>query len=238
MYERLDIGLRPATAWIRRVVSCLFFGLAATSLGCADLMPLKPTMSGQLHDYSGLVKDRFHLNDGLGSQRNLSRNIGPSGLRQVDSFYIEPVVWRVSEQSRAGRDPTCSLVLTTELERALREKLSKIRPLVEHPGPNTARVRSFITETRLSRPFLNSAFTVAGMAGMACGVPVPLGPMFSGGACVEAEVVLPSGQQLAAITCASGGGPLDFLGQFIRVGHARKAMKRAAKELQEAMTSP
>lgn len=238
MDERLEVGKRPATVWIRRVVSCLIFGLAAASLGCADLMPLRPTMSGQLHDYSGLIKDRFHLNDGLGSQRNLSRNAGLARLDPVDSFYIEPTVWRVDEQSRAGRDPTCRLVLTAELERALCEKLGKIRPLVDRPGPNTAHVRSFITETRLSRPFLNTAFTVAGVAGMAGGVPIPLGPMFSGGACVEAEVMLPRGQQLAAISCASGGGPLDFSGQFIRDGHARKAMRRAAKELEEAIVQP
>ncbi|SIO58847.1 Protein of unknown function [Singulisphaera sp. GP187] len=204
------------------------------SSGCKSLDPYQPTQSGVLSDYAGLTKDSFHINGGLGKQRNLSRNATPEALARIDSFYIEPAGWMVDEQSRAGRDSSSRPALTAELSIALRDQLGTIRPVVERPGANTARVRSVITVARLSRPYTNAVFHVAGIVGTVVGVPVPL-PMFTGGACVEAEVVGPDNRQIAAITCASAGGPLDFFGNFIRLKHARKAMRRAAKELRETI---
>ena len=228
MSRRLATRVAPRKP---RALACLLVGLAANATGCSALSHYRPTQSGLLSDYSGLSKDRFHLNRGLGLQRNLSRNAAPEALGTVDSYFIEPVTWAVDEESRAGRDPTRRDVLALALDGALREQLGTLRPIVAQPGPRTARVRAVITDARLSRPVLNAALT----AGAVAIAPLPLGPAFFGGAVVEAEVLGPDGRQLAAISCASGGGPLDISGFYIKSGHARKAMRRAARELRETL---
>ena len=217
-----------------RIVAPLVVALAVACSGCGNLAHYRPTQSGRLADYGGLTDDRFHLNRGLGIQRNRSRNADGGALEGIDSFYVEPTAWIVDDASRAGRDPACRLVLTADLERALRERLGTLRPIVSRPGPRTAVVRSVIADARLSRPYANAGLMAIGLAGSACGIPIPLGAMFFGGACVEAEVLAPGDRrQVAAITCASGGGPLDFFGFFNRPAHAKKAMRRAAQELVE-----
>jgi hypothetical protein len=218
-----------------RYVACLVGGLAAASSGCTNLSHYQPTHSGRLSDYSGLTEDGFHVNRGLGIQRNRSRNATPEDLDRIDSFYIEPTGWVVDAESRAGRYPVYRSALTADLDLALRDQLGPIRPIVARPGPRTARVRSVITDARLSRPYSNAGLLAAGAASGACGVPLPLGPIFFGGGCVEAEIIGPDDRQLAAITCASGGGLGDFFGFFSRASHARKAMQRAALELKETL---
>ena len=222
---------RPRPAAARGAPACLLLALLATSPGCSALSHYRPTQSGLLSDYSGLSKDRFHVNRGLGLQRNLSRNATPEAKGSVDSYFIEPVRWAVDGQSRAGRDPTRRDVLTAALDGALREQLGTLRPVVDRPGPRTARVRAVITDARLSRPLLNAALTAGGVFV----APLPLGPAFFGGGVVEAEVIGPDNRQLAAISCASGGGPLDIVGYYARSGHAKKAMRRAARELRETL---
>ena len=222
---------RPRCRPARRALACLLSGSVALAPGCSALSHYRPTQSGLLSDYSGLSKDRFHVNRGLGLQRNLSRNAAPEALGRVDSFLIEPVVWAVDAESRAGRDPSRSVVLAARLDEALRAELGALRPIVETPGPGTARVRAVITDARLSRPVLNAALTAGGVFV----APLPVGPTFFGGAVVEAEVIGPDGLQVAAISCASGGGPLDVVGFYTRSGHAKKAMRRAARELRETL---
>jgi hypothetical protein len=210
----------------RRCAGLIALLLAGASTGCASY---RPTQSGYLSDYSLLQKDPIHLNYGLGLQRNKSRNALAEETGRVDSYYIEPVQWLVSEQSRAGGDPKRQQVLTSTLETQLKEQLGTLKPIVDEPGPNTARVRAAITDVRLSRPLLNAAMMATLMG------PVFIGPIFNGGGYVEAEVIGPDGRQLSAISCASSGGPIDLFGYYTKAGHAKKAMRRSAKELRETL---
>ena len=223
---------RPRPAPARRALLLLFLGFAAAAPGCSAMSHYRPTQSGLLTDYSGLAKDPFHLNYGLGLERNLTRAASTEALLSIDSYYIEPIGWAVDPSSRAGRDPSRQEALSAALDAALREQLGTLLPIVPEPGPRTARVQAFITDARLSRPLTNTALSAAGFF-----VPA-LGPVFFGGAVVEAEVFTPDHRQLAAISCASGGGPLDVVGFYTRSGHAKKAMRRAARELREALTPP
>ncbi len=202
--------------------------LAAASVapGCASY---RPSQSGYLSDYSRLQKDPFHLNRGLGLERVKSRNATAEAACQVDSFFIEPARWLVDPKARAGGDPARERDLTSALDAALREQLGALKPVVDRPGPRTARVRSAITTVKLARPALN----VLMLATFA--TPVGIGPIFNGGGVVEVEAVGPDGRQIAAVSCGSAGGPLDFFGYYSRSAHARKAMRRAAKELRETL---
>ena len=194
--------------------------------GCASY---RPTQSGYLSDYSGLVKDPIHLNRGLGLQRAKSHNASTEAMGQVDSYYIEPVQWLVSEQSRASRDPNRRDQLTALLHDALRDELCQLGPVVDQPGPRTARVRSAITNVRLSHPLINIALIPTWIT------PIKVGPMFNGGGYVEAEVIGPDGRQISGVSCASSGGPIDILGFYTRMRHAKQAMRRAAEELRETL---
>ena len=211
----------------RAVRRCL--GLIALMLAGTGCSSYQPTQTGYLSDYSRLQKDPVHLNYGLGLERNKSHEALLEEVNEVDSFYVEPVQWLVSEDSRAGGNPDRQAYLTSALEEQLKEELGALKPIVDQPGPNTARVRSAITDVKLSRPLLNAAILATVIT------PVIIGPIFHGGGFVEAEVIGPDGRQIAAISCASGGGPIDVVGYFIKSGHAKKAMRRSAKELRETL---
>lgn len=231
MSRMLATAARTRTDLARRALVALLIGLAAGSSGCSALSHYWPTQSGLLSDYSGLKQDPFHMSYGIGFEHNFSRYATPEDRARIDSYHIESIRWAVDPQSRAGRDPTRGPAITAALEKALRKQLAELGPVVDVPGPNTARVRAYITDARLSRPILNTAMTAAGVA-----FPVTyLGPIFFGGACVEAEVLAPDGRQLAAISCASGGGWLDLVGLYVRSNHAKKAMRRSAHELRETL---
>jgi hypothetical protein len=206
--------------------------LLVAGTGCTAY---QPTRSGYLSDYSGLQKDPFHLNYGLGLERNQSHNADLGTIGQIDSYYIEPPQWLVSESSRGAGHPERQEMLLLALQEQLKEQLSELRPVVDQPGPNTARVRSAITEVKLSRPILNTAILATAFTPLIFGTTVFIGPIFNGGGFVEAEVIGPDGRQLSAISCASGGGMIDITGYYLKFGHAKKAMRRAAQELRETL---
>lgn len=206
----------------------LLAGLAGIVL-CPGCAAYRPTQSGYLSDYSQLQKDPIHLNYGLGLQRVNARNADQARIQAIDSYYIEPVTWMVSDSSRAGRDPERRELLIKNLEEALRTELGTVKPIVDKPGPNTARVRSVITDVMLSKPYLNILLTATLIT------PVPIGPLFNGGGLIEAEVVGPDGRQISAVSVASGGGMLDVFGYYHRSRHASQAMRRAAWELRETL---
>ena len=144
-------------------------------------------------------------------RRNRRRDLADRDeLAGIDSFYVEPVQWLVSEESRGGGNPERQQRLTSALVAGLKEQLATLKPVVDQPGPNTARVRSAITEVKLSRPLLNTALLATVIT------PVVIGPIFNGGGFVEAEIIGPDGRQLSAISCASGGGmrSCDSAGRF------------------------
>ena len=188
-----------------------------------------PTETGFLSNYARLTPDRFHLNRGIGLQRAESFEAAAADLVQVDSYFIEPVAWRVDPTSRGGRSTDRRDWLCHELETALREQLGASKPIVDRIGPRTARVRSAVTVVQLSRPVTNVVLTATMIS------PYGIGPIFYGGGAVEAEVIAPDGRQIAAVSSASAGGWFDLKGYYTRSDHARKAMKRCAGELAEAV---
>lgn len=221
-----SVGGDPAKPGPSKGRRLLLVVLLMAGTGCASY---RPTQTGYLSDYSRLEKDPIHLNYGLGLQRNLSHNAAPQEACQVDSFYIEPVQWLVPDSSRAAGDPRRQEVLTSILEGQLKEQLGTLKPIVDVPGPNTARVRSAITGVNFSRPLLNAAMMVTLIT------PVFVGPIFNGGGYVEAEVIGPDGRQISAISCASAGGIIDLYGFYNKPAHAKKAMRRSARELRQTL---
>lgn len=211
-------------------------GWAARSLGLSTLMLATsgcavnhPTKSGYLSSYAAMTPDRFHLNYGVGLQRAETFEAAAADLVEIDSYYIEPVAWRVDPHSRGGRSTERRDWLCRELAATLHEQLGQTKPVVDAPGPRTARVRAAITVVQLSRPVTNVILTATMIS------PYGIGPVFYGGGAVEAEVIAPDGRQIAAVTSASTGGWFDLLGYYARSDHARKAMKRCAGELAQAL---
>lgn len=217
--RRLLGPTRPA-----RLAAVLLLG----SGGCASY---RPTETGFLSDYAALTPDRPHVNRGLGLQRAETRVASPVELSRIDSYYVEPVEWRVDPASRGGRAAWRRDWLCSTLEHDLRDRLDDTKPVVDLPGPRTARVRAAITTVRLSRPVSNVLLTATLVS------PYGVGPVFFGGGAVEAEVIAPDGRQLAAVATASGGGWLDLVGYYTRSDHARKAMGRSADELVQAVNA-
>ena len=202
--------------------------ISSFAAGCSAY---RPTHTGFLSNYNALTPDRVHLNQGIGLQRAETFEAAPTELARIDSYYIEPVEWRVDPTSRGGKSPERRDWLCMELDRALRDQLGTSKPIVARPGPRTARVRSAITVVRLSRPYTNVVLTATMIS------PYGTGPLFFGGGAVEAEIISPDGRQIAAITSASGGGWLDVIGYYARSNHARKAMDRCAGELLQAVNA-
>ena len=201
-------------------------GLVASG-GCVSY---RPTETGFLSGYDAMTPDRFHVHRRVGIQRAETRQVAAADLVAVDSFYVEPVEWRVDPRSRGGKSPKRRDWLCLELENQLKEQLGATRPIVDQPGPKTARVRVAITMVELSRPVANTLLTMTLIS------PFGVGPVFSGGGAVEAEVIAPDGRQIAAISGTSKGGFLDPVGYYTRSNHAKKAMRRCVGELTEAIT--
>ena len=169
------------------------------------------------------------MNRGIGLQRAETFEAAPIDLSKIDSYTIEPVQWLVDPASRGGKSPERRDWLCSVLQAELRDQLGATKPVVDHPGPRTARVRAAITVVRLSRPVSNVVLTATLIS------PYGIGPIFFGGGAVEAEVIGPDGRQIAAISTASSGGWFDLAGYYTRSNHAKKAMKRCAGELVEAV---
>jgi len=189
----------------------------------------RPTETGFLSDYGSMTRDRFHINRGIGLQRAKTFEATPNDSSKIDSYYIEPVQWLVDPAGRGGKDPGRRDWLCSILQGELRDQLGATKPVVDRPGPRTARVRAAITVVRLSRPVTNVVLTATLI------LPYGIGPIFFGGGAVEAEVIDPDGRQIAAVSTASSGGWFDLAGYYTRSNHAKKAMKRCVGELVEAV---
>jgi hypothetical protein len=198
------------------------------TVGCAQY---RPTSSGYLTDYSRLERAPFHINAGIGEQRAEVLHATSDEYREFDSIYVEPPAWLVDPKSRAGRNPRWRVELLARLESELRDQLGEIKPVVDVPGPRTATVRSAITRVQLSWPLVNLGLTATLFS------PVPIGPVFFGGAAMEAEVIGPGPErrQIAAVSTTSAGGLIDVYGYYVKSGHARKAMNRMVGELKDAI---
>jgi uncharacterized protein DUF3313 len=109
--------------------------LVCVAPGCINM---HPTRSGFLADYSALEPiDRRN--------RVRVKPVDPGALDQVDSFYIEPIVWLADDMGQPASSLRNEEAIRCALQEALVKELSCIRPIVEDIGPGTAIVRSAVT---------------------------------------------------------------------------------------------
>lgn len=196
-------------------IVCL--SLLSTATGCAVL---KPTRSGYLSDYSQVrpAADK--------APRTLEeRPADPGSLAGIDSFYIEDVAWRSARPAKVAKDPALQEQVLKALREALVKDLSQLRPVVDKPGPHTARVRAAVTDQRNADLLFNLIMTAIAI------------PVANGGATVEAEVIAPDGKQIAAVDYARAGGFFDVIGFYWPNDHAKIACRKAAEELKEAVAA-
>ncbi|MGE5191916.1 MAG: DUF3313 family protein [Deltaproteobacteria bacterium] len=188
----------------------LLAALVSLAPGCINM---HPTRSGFLADYSTLEPI-----DRRGRVR--VKPVDPGALDQVDSFYIEPVVWLADDMGQPASSPRNEEVIRNSLQEALVKELSCIRPVVDEIGPGTAIVRSAITAVQESKPLENLLL-----------MSQILGPFFNGGAVAEIEVLGPHGAQIAAESAAYKARDWEVIGYFWKPTHAKTAMRRAVKQL-------
>jgi hypothetical protein len=199
------------------ILPCLF-----AIAGCAQL---NPTHTGYLTDYSQLQTKNakvpiirpYVVEAGIPA---------PIALADIDSFTIEPVAWLAGDSTPSLVLDDCRKNLSAKLRKALADELGALRPIVETPGPRTAKIRAAVTQVAYARPIINSALTVVAV------------PVFNGGGVVEAEVIAPDGRQIAVVVAALPGRARDVLGFFTWQGHAESAMSRSAAELRTALSPP
>jgi hypothetical protein len=215
--EPIARQLRP-----RSMTFLLLLAAIAPFGGCAQL---NPTRTGYLTDYSQLqvTEKRIPL---IHTRIIESGCPGAGVLKDIDSFAIEPIGWKVGEVASGSFDETCRKNLSRKLREALTRQLSALKPVVDEPGPRTARVRAAVTQVAFARPILNSALTIVAV------------PVFNGGGVVEAEVISPDDRQIAAVVAAIPGRAIDVLGFYTWQGHAERAMRRSAAELRRILARP
>jgi len=200
----------------------LFCVMTLPQFGCAQL---KPTHSGYLTDYSNL-QAKSSKTPIIRSRVVESAISGTTPLAGIDSFMIEPVAWLAKESTPSLVVEDCQKNLSAKLQKALSEELNGLKPVVDVPGPRTARVRAAVTQVAFARPLANSALSVVAV------------PLFNGGGTVEAEVIGPDGKQIAVVVAALPGRPWEVLGFFTWQGHAESAMRRSAAELRRHLSQP
>jgi hypothetical protein len=195
---------------IARAAAVTLFLFAAC--GCADV---NPTRAGYLSDYAQL---RPQAPDDRQVELRLP---SPADLAAIDSFLIEDVAWRATRTKKAATTPAGQARVLNVLRQSLRDELGKVRPVVDRPGPRTARVRAAVTDEVESDVILNIIMTFIAV------------PVSNGGATVEAELLGPEGRQIAAIDFARPGGIIDIFGYYLPDGHAQHATRSAARRLRE-----
>jgi hypothetical protein len=194
----------------------------ATLAGCAQL---NPTRTGYLTDYSQLQVTEKRIP--LVRPRVVESGCpGAEALKDVDSFFIEPIGWEAGEVVPGSFEETCRENLSNTLRASLTRELGALKPVVDEPGTRTARVRAAVTQVAYARPLLNSALTVVAV------------PIFNGGGVVEAEVIAPDDRQIAAVVAALPGRAFDVMGFYTWQGHAEKAMRRSARRLCKLLAKP
>jgi len=219
--RRIVSGGGPMAAPRPRLLAAIVAGLGVSGqAGCATV---HPTESGFLPDYSRLTPTTDWLNWGGGFHSVRVYVAESGGLEGIDSFYVQPVEWVAKEKDWLGEDDDRRKRVLAALDGSLRKKLGAIRPIVEAPGPKTARVRAAVTDVISPRPVVNAITSIL------------VGPFTNGGASVEVEVVAPDGAQIAAVDGSSAGGFFDVIGYYTRSGHPNTATRRLAGEMVEAL---
>jgi len=188
----------------------LLLTLLCAAPGCIHM---HPTRSGFLADYSQL--------EAVGKKERLQvKPVDAVALANIDSFYIEPVVWLADDMGQPANSDKDELAIRESFQESLAKELGCIRPLVDEIGPRTAVVRAAVTGVREAMPIVNIIM-----------ITQIVGPLFNGGAAAEIEVIDPNGTQVAAQSVAYRGHDWDVFGFFWSREHAESALRRASKQL-------
>jgi hypothetical protein len=185
------------------------------------------TSNGYLGDYS-------QLQPAKPDDKQVEVKSAPAGaLAGVDSFYVEDIAWRSPRPKHVAAEPSRQTPVLNALRDHLSRELAKVRPVVDKPGPRTARVRAAVTDSVEADVIVNIIMTFIAV------------PVTNGGATIEAEVLAPgasggggAGRQIAAIDFARPGGVIDIVGFYVPSGHAQVACEKAAQRLREALEPP
>ena len=111
-------------------------------MGCVRL---HPTRCGYLSDYSQL--------NAIGNGKDLLlKTPDVESFAGIDSFYVEQVQWLADDLGQPADNEAQSAQIRAALEAALLKELGSIRPIVNTPGPNTARVRTATAVRRFKAP--------------------------------------------------------------------------------------
>lgn len=161
-------------------------------LGLSACTTSQTTQTGFLSDYSLLAKRTDSV------WTNVSQHKNDVLLNQVRSVHIEPTVigegvgTRFSEEEKA--------LILSEMDRQLCYEVSERFEISPQPSEQAARLRVAATRVLPTNAVGSAASAVAGRF-----IPGPVGiriPGSTGGLAAEAELIMPDGQQAAAIVWA------------------------------------
>jgi hypothetical protein len=173
--------------------------------GCAQVAA---TRSGFLTDYSRLrmpTKEARHL---LYRRPELM----PDSYKRV---VLEPTILRLGSGDAAKISASDASELKAYCDTALRKAVGEGREFVTVPEEKTLRVRAAITGLDTSNVALNAVTGVL------------LWPVDNGGVSMEIEALdAASAEQLVALVGSSAGTPLQVIGSFSKLGHARSGIDR------------
>lgn len=197
---------------MQRLVAALTLIAVALGTGCATIQRPEPT--GFLSDYSRLEAVR----------NDLALYVG--GIERYERFIVEPVSLLFAPEEAGGKFSAEELAqLQAHFRARVIEELERDDgyPVVEEPGPATARLRIGLADVERTIGVLNiSLVTKVTGAGI-------------GGAAAEAEMLdSVSGEQVAAAV-AWGGGSRVLIAGITKLGDAKIAINRWARQFRDAL---
>lgn len=200
-----------------RFLRALLLGAGVALSGCAHLTT---TQSGFLSDYSRLKPAPDKSRQLVFAQPDWK----PADYSRV---VLEPSVVRLAAKDEKKITPKEAMELTAYCDSALKKAIGAQRTIATEDAPGTLRVRAAVTGVDTSSPALN---VVTG---------VLLWPVDNGGVSLEFEVLDAANKtQLVALVGFSEGTPLQVVGSFSRLGHARSGVDRWVGELKKLIAPP
>jgi hypothetical protein len=188
----------------------MLLGGALFFSGCAHMAT---TRSGFLSDYA-------RLKPSPSDKRRLFYSRSDWPKTEFSKVFIEPTTTRLGAADEKKISAKESSELAAHCDATLKKTLATHRLLVAAPAADTLRVRAAITGLDTSSRTLN---LVTG---------VLLWPVDNGGVTLEFEVLDSiTNEQLVALVAFSEGTPLQVIGSFSKLGHARSGVEYWVAEL-------
>lgn len=179
-----------------RPIHALISGLLAVVIGISAAVAAPQQSSGFLDSYPPMHPDPQRPGASIYTAPGVS-------LKGYSKVYLDPVLVFYSRDSKyQGIDPNELSAVTEHLRAALKKSLEPKYPIVDAPGPDVIRLRVAITNLMAEKKkrgilgYTPVGFVVGGVKNMATAGPNI--KLVSG--TLEAELLDPSGKQLAVIT--------------------------------------